>query len=231
MSASPQTRDRRVPSARRCAPCGDLLIPQSCAARSLHSSATSGRTALVFAHSESEQALDSGSAVAIDASPLFRVPTDAAGLGSRYSCQAEVQPHRRGAQRRARSTPAANVCPNVSAEEARVFHVDADGPTVRTGGDALGLIYHERAYDADWIAVPVTRLDPAFFDLRTGVAGELVQKFVNYGRRLAVVGDIGAYVEASGALRDFVGESNRGRHVWFVADVAELDTRLDSAAP
>lgn len=114
----------------------------------------------------------------------------------------------------------------------RVFHVEADGPAVRTGGDALGLIYEECAQDAEWIAVPVTRLDPAFFDLRTGVAGELVQKFVNYGRRLAVVGDIRAYLDVSGALRDFVGESNRGRHVWFVADEAELEARLsDSAAP
>ncbi|MGH2840871.1 MAG: DUF4180 domain-containing protein [Solirubrobacteraceae bacterium] len=49
---------------------------------------------------------------------------------------------------------------------------------VRTGGDALGLISEECAQDAEWIAVQVTRLDPAFFDLRTGVAGELVQKFV-----------------------------------------------------
>ena len=119
----------------------------------------------------------------------------------------------------------------MSAEDARVFHVAADGPAIRTGGDALGLIYDERAQSADWIAVPVTRLDPAFFDLRTGVAGELVQKFANYGQRLAVVGDIGAYLGVSGALRDFVGEANRGRHVWFVADEAELEARLDGAAP
>jgi hypothetical protein len=112
-----------------------------------------------------------------------------------------------------------------------VFHVDADGPAVRTGGDALGLIYHERAQRADWIAVPVRRLDPAFFDLRSGVAGELVQKFVNYRRRLAVVGDIGAYLGVSKAFYDFVRESNRGRQVWFVADEAELYARLDRAAP
>jgi len=119
---------------------------------------------------------------------------------------------------------------HVSAEDACVFHVGADGPAVRTGGDALELIYDERAQGADCIAVPITRLDPAFFDLRTGVAGELVQKFVNYGRRLAVVGDIKEYLGASGALRDFVRESNRGRHVWFVADEAELDAWLAKSA-
>jgi hypothetical protein len=124
------------------------------------------------------------------------------------------------------------VCLDVSAEDLRVFHVGADGPAVRSGGDALGLVYDECAQDAEWIAVPVTRLAPAFFDLRTGVAGEFVQKFVNYGRRLAVVGDIRAYLGVSEALCDFVGESNRGRHLWFVADEAELEARLsDSTAP
>ena len=73
--------------------------------------------------------------------------------------------------------------------------------------------------------MPVARLDPAFFDLRSGVAGDIVQKFVNYGLRLAVVGDISESLERSGALRDFVRESNRGRQVWFVADEAELARR------
>ena len=35
----------------------------------------------------------------------------------------------------------------------------------------------------------VTEADlcPEFFDLRTGLAGELLQKFVNYGARLAII--------------------------------------------
>ena len=70
------------------------------------------------------------------------------------------------------------------------------------------------------------RLGDAFFQLSTRVAGEAVQKFVNYGIRLAVVGDISAHVAASNALRDFVRESNRGRHVWFVDSLEELERRL-----
>jgi hypothetical protein len=120
----------------------------------------------------------------------------------------------------------------MSSKQPHVFHVDADGPAVATGGDALELIYDDRAQGADWIAVPITRLDPAFFDLRSGVAGDLAQKFANYAQRLAVVGDIGAYLGTSDALRDFVRESNRGGQVWFVADEAELDARLsDRATP
>jgi hypothetical protein len=53
-----------------------------------------------------------------------------------------------------------------------------------------------------------------------------MQKFVNYGVRLAIVGDISAHVAASTPFRDLVYESNRGRQVWFVADLDALDSRL-----
>ena len=109
-----------------------------------------------------------------------------------------------------------------------VHHLPADGPPLSSGADALGLIYDEGAGEAEWIAVPVVRLDPSFFTLSSGVAGEFVQKFVNYGRRLAIVGDLSGPLGESAALRDFVRESNRGRQVWFVADDAELARRLST---
>jgi len=76
------------------------------------------------------------------------------------------------------------------------------------------------------VAVPVSRFDESFFRLRSGLAGEIMQKFVNYQVRLVVVGDISAQVAASTALRDLVTESNRGRHIWFVDDLDELADRL-----
>ena len=100
-----------------------------------------------------------------------------------------------------------------------------DGPPIAGPQDALDVI--GAAFSrADVVAVPARRFDPRFFALRTGVAGEIMQKFVNYRMRLAVVGDISAHVAASTALRDLVTESNRGEHVWFVADLDELDTHL-----
>ena len=104
-----------------------------------------------------------------------------------------------------------------------VFEVEPDGPPIATGADALGVIYDERAADADWIAVPVARLDPAFFDLRSGVAGEIAQKAANYRVRIAVVGDVSAHTERSDAFRDFVREAQRGAHLRFVDDVSYLD--------
>jgi hypothetical protein len=111
-----------------------------------------------------------------------------------------------------------------------VHHISAEGPLLSSGADALGLIYGDEVGEAEWIAVPVARLDPEFFTLSSGVAGEFVQKFSNYGLRLAVVGDISDPLAKSVALGDFVRESNRGRQVWFVADDDDLAQRLATPA-
>src|SRR4051794_8391969 len=109
----------------------------------------------------------------------------------------------------------------------RVLECAAGGPALAGDADALDLIAGAYGQEIDLIAVPATRLDDRFFTLRTGVAGQIVQKFVNYRLRLAIVGDITKHLDDSSALRDFVSESNRGRHLWFVADLTELDVRLE----
>ena len=108
-----------------------------------------------------------------------------------------------------------------------VHHIPGDGPLLRSGADALGLLYDDGAADADWIAVPVARLDPSFFDLSSGVAGEFVQKFVNYRARVAVVGDE-PHLHAAVALAYEVPERGAGRDLGGdVADEAELTRRLE----
>lgn len=89
---------------------------------------------------------------------------------------------------------------------AKVVHVSPDGPAIRGSADALGVIYADGAEDAEWIVVPVVRLDPAFFDLRSGLAGDLLQTFANYRVGLVVVGDVTDHVSASPALADFIRE-------------------------
>ncbi|MBV1852523.1 DUF4180 domain-containing protein [Catellatospora tritici] len=105
----------------------------------------------------------------------------------------------------------------------------ADGPAY-TERDITDVIGDALGSGAEWVALPVTRLDEDFFALRTRVAGEIAQKFVNYRLRLAVLGDIAHHVTASTALRDFVYESNRGRQLWFLPDLAALTTRLTPSA-
>lgn len=111
----------------------------------------------------------------------------------------------------------------------QVLMCDPDGPPVATEQDALDLI-GAVILGAQVVAVPAARLDERFFSLGTRFAGEVMQKFVNYRLRLAVVGDISRHLAASPALRALVRESNAGDHVWFVADLDELDDRLRAVA-
>jgi uncharacterized protein DUF4180 len=101
-----------------------------------------------------------------------------------------------------------------------------EGELIRDERDALDCIGDAGYQGAQWVVIPAERLDEAFFRLRTRVAGDIIQKFVNYRLGVAIVGDISRHTEASSALRDFVGECNRGRQTWFLADVGELRERL-----
>ena len=54
-----------------------------------------------------------------------------------------------------------------------------------------------------------------FFILSKGLAGEILQKYVNYGGRIAIYGDYSHYT--SKPLKVFIYESNKGKDVFFVA--------------
>ncbi|MCH4071576.1 DUF4180 domain-containing protein [Pseudoramibacter sp.] len=58
-----------------------------------------------------------------------------------------------------------------------------------------------------------------FFMLSSGLAGEILQKYVNYGGRLAIYGDFTHYT--SKPLKDFIYESNQGNDVFFVPTIEE----------
>ena len=63
-----------------------------------------------------------------------------------------------------------------------------------------------------------------FFILSTGVAGEILQKFVNYQVRAAIYGDYSRYT--SKPLKDFIYESNQGKNFFFVATKEEAIQKL-----
>ena len=106
-----------------------------------------------------------------------------------------------------------------------------DGPLLATAGDIGGFLGEAWGLEADWLAVPVSRLDPDFLKLRTRLAGEVKQKFVTYRTGLAIVGDISAEVAASDALRDYVRGCNQGRQVRFALDLPALRAALDTERP
>ena len=66
-----------------------------------------------------------------------------------------------------------------------------------------------------------------FFKLSTGIAGEILQKFVNYSMKIAIMGDFSEYT--SKPLKDFIYECNRGNAVFFVPDEKTAISKLTSA--
>lgn len=58
-----------------------------------------------------------------------------------------------------------------------------------------------------------------FFILSTGLAGEILQKFINYQVKFAVCGDYSKYT--SKPLRDFIYESNNGKDIFFAENEDE----------
>ncbi|OZB98444.1 DUF4180 domain-containing protein [Paenibacillus sp. XY044] len=64
-----------------------------------------------------------------------------------------------------------------------------------------------------------SNMPEAFFDLKSGFAGEILQKYRTYQFKIAIVGDFEAY--SSKSLRDFIYECNQGQDVFFMKDGEE----------
>lgn len=103
---------------------------------------------------------------------------------------------------------------------------DAAIADVQTALDAAMSAIYE--LDTSLIAFDKRVLSEDFFELRTGLAGEILQKFVDYRVRAAIYGDFWGY--ASEALKALMRESNRGRDVFFVETREEAVRRLAATA-
>jgi hypothetical protein len=99
-------------------------------------------------------------------------------------------------------------------------------PVLASEADSLDVIGALYGTGAELVVFAVEQLAPTFFDLRTGLAGAILQKFQNYGLRVAILGDVSAHIAASQALADFVRETTRRGEVLFLADAEELERRL-----
>lgn len=65
-----------------------------------------------------------------------------------------------------------------------------------------------------------------FFDLKTRLAGEILQKFINYQTKIAIIGDFSAY--SSKSLKDFIYESNHGRDIFFLDNEKQAIEKLST---
>jgi len=93
--------------------------------------------------------------------------------------------------------------------------------------DALDLMVHPQLQGARKIIIERKNIIPEFFDLSTRIAGNILQKFVTYRIKLAIVGDFKNVTSKS--LKSFIYESNRGNEIFFVEDIEIAISKLSPA--
>ena len=103
--------------------------------------------------------------------------------------------------------------------------VDSDEPLITDTQSALDVLMTAK-YEAGTKNIVISKelIVEDFFILSTGLAGEILQKYINYGGRIAIYGDYSHYT--SKPLHDFIYESNKGKDVFFVGTQEEAIDRL-----
>jgi len=91
--------------------------------------------------------------------------------------------------------------------------------------DILDLMAEARFNGSDRMIIHEKSFHPDFFELKTKVAGEILQKFSNYRMKLAIIGDFTVFESKS--LKEFIRESNRTGIISFVGSLGEALIRLD----
>ncbi|MGE5392726.1 MAG: DUF4180 domain-containing protein [Candidatus Saccharibacteria bacterium] len=94
--------------------------------------------------------------------------------------------------------------------------IDSDEIIIRNVQDALDLMANVRNNS---LILRESNFEKSFFDLGTGLLGEILQKFTNYQVRLAIIGDFG---KSSRNFQAFIGESNRHGRYLFVDSLEEV---------
>ncbi len=111
--------------------------------------------------------------------------------------------------------------------DSRIAIVENDGIVLQSTQDALDFMATlGYQYHCDKVVLHIVHISADFFDLKTGLAGEILQKYTNYGVKLAIVGDFSIF--SSKSLHDFMRESNKGQQIFFLPDKASAVEKLHS---
>lgn len=98
-----------------------------------------------------------------------------------------------------------------------------NGVVIRNGQEFLDVVMN---LPSDRVIIYKENIPEEFFDLRSGLAGEILQKAVNYTRHLGIVGDLSKYPSRS--LKAFVYESNSTNSIIFTDTLDEALQRLSA---
>ncbi|WP_107037794.1 DUF4180 domain-containing protein [Brumimicrobium mesophilum] len=106
-----------------------------------------------------------------------------------------------------------------SHNEVKIAEVISDKILINCIEDALDLIGNIYYQGFDRMLLHEKNISPDFFDLKTKLAGDVLQKFTQYRMPLTIIGDFSNY--SSNSLKDFIFESNKGKQVNFQFSVDE----------
>ncbi len=111
----------------------------------------------------------------------------------------------------------------ITYKNTEIAHIKYEEPIITDAQSAIDLMMTAN-YEAGTknIAISKDLIVNEFFILSSGLAGEILQKFINYKFRIAIYGDYSKYTSKS--LKDFIYESNSGRDVFFTEN---LQTALE----
>ena len=104
----------------------------------------------------------------------------------------------------------------IEAKKQKIAEIKSDEIVIKTPQNALDIMAEASYYEASSLILREKNLSPEFFDLKTKVAGEILQKFSNYMVKMAIIGEFGKYKSES--LKAFMRESNQGKQIFFVGD-------------
>ncbi|ALJ04105.1 alpha/beta hydrolase [Pseudalgibacter alginicilyticus] len=90
---------------------------------------------------------------------------------------------------------------------------------IKTTEDALDLMGNIYYQGYDKMILHQKNITPEFFDLKTKLAGDILQKFTQYNMALSIIGDFSKY--ESNSLKNFIYESNKGLQVNFLSSMDE----------
>ncbi|MED2038743.1 DUF4180 domain-containing protein [Bacillus wiedmannii] len=95
---------------------------------------------------------------------------------------------------------------------------------VQSALDTMATVQYE--VDAKHIIIHKSLISEDFFDLKTRLAGDILQKFINYKVKIAIVGDFSMYTSKS--FKDFIYECNKGKDIFYLATEQQAIEKLST---
>ena len=109
-----------------------------------------------------------------------------------------------------------------------IIYIESEAILITDSQSALDLmmtVNYEK--ECSRIILDKSAICEEFFILSSGIAGEVLQKFINYHTKLAIIGDFTKYT--SKPLHDFIYECNKGNDIFFADNLDQAIEKLTLA--